>query len=83
MQAETFLRLVFDYLYPVNRIKQFVPVTMGREIKEADIIVYNDDLCLSPQILVECKRQEVSEAEFQQAIEQAYSCPDRSNYFNM
>ena len=56
---------------------------MGREIKEADIIVYNDDLCLSPQILVECKRQEVSEAEFQQAIEQAYSCPDRSNYFNM
>ena len=73
VQAETFLRLVFDYLYPVNRIKQFVPVTMGREIKEADIIVYNDDLCLSPHILVECKRQEVSEAEFQQAIEQAYS----------
>jgi len=73
VQAEAFLRLVLDYNYPVRRIKQFVPVTMGREVKEADIIVYEDDMCLSPHILVECKRQEVSEAEYQQAIEQAYS----------
>ena len=73
VQAETFLRLILDYKYPVNRIKQFVPVTMGSEIKEADIVVYEDDMCISPHILVECKRQEVSEAEYQQAIEQAYS----------
>lgn len=73
VQTETFLRLILDYNYPVRRIKQFVPVTMGREIKEADIIVYADDACMSPYILIECKRQEVSEAEYQQAIEQAYS----------
>ncbi len=73
VQAETFLKLIFDYNYPVSRIKQFVPVTMGREIKEADIVVYADEMCMRPHILVECKRQEVSEAEFQQAIEQAYS----------
>lgn len=73
VQAETFLRLILDYNYPVKQIKQFVPVTMGREIKEADIVVYEDDMCMSPHILVECKRQEVSEAEYQQAIEQAYS----------
>ena len=73
VQAETFLRLILDYKYPVNRIKQFVPVTMGSEIKEADTVVYEDDMCMSPHILVECKRQEVSEAEYQQAIEQAYS----------
>ena len=73
VQAETFLKLILDYNYPEGRIKQFVPVTMGREVKEADIVVYADDLCLSPHILVECKRQEVSEAEYQQAIEQAYS----------
>lgn len=72
VQAETFLRLIIDYNYPVNRIKQFVPVTMGREVKEADIIVYKDDMCLEPYILVECKKQEVSEAEFQQAINQAF-----------
>ena len=51
----------------------FVPVTMGSEIKEADIIVYDDDICLAPHIVVECKRQDISEAEFLQAIEQAYS----------
>ena len=73
VQAETFLRLIIDYKYPENRIKQFVPVTMGSEVKEADIVVYEDDMCMSPHILVECKRQEVSEAEYQQAIEQAYS----------
>lgn len=73
VQAETFLRLILDYNYPVERIKQFVPVTMGSETKEADIVVFEDDMCLSPHILVECKRQEVSEAEYQQAIEQAYS----------
>lgn len=73
VQAETVLRLILDYNYPARRIKQFVPVTMGREVKEADIIVYEDDACMKPHILVECKRQEVSEAEYQQAIEQAYS----------
>ena len=73
VQAETFLRLIIDYKYPENRIKQFVPVTMGSEVKEADIVVYEDDLCMIPHILIECKRQEVSEAEYQQAIEQAYS----------
>ena len=73
VQAETFLRLIIDYKYPVNRIRQFVSVTMGSEVKEADIVVYEDDMCMSPHILVECKREEVSEAEYQQAIEQAYS----------
>lgn len=73
VQAETFLKLILDYNYPVSRIRQFVPVTMGREVKEADIVVYADEMCLCPHVLVECKRQEVSEAEYQQAIEQAYS----------
>ncbi len=73
VQAETFLRLILDYNYPEKRIKQFVSVTMGSEVKEADIVVYEDDTCMIPYILVECKRQEVSEAEYQQAIKQAYS----------
>ena len=73
VQAKTVLRLILDYNYPARRIKQFVQVTMGREVKEADIIVYEDDACIRPHILVECKREEVSEAEYQQAIEQAYS----------
>lgn len=73
VQAETFLRLILDYKYPERQIKQFEPVTMGSEIKEADIVVFDDELCVRPLILVECKKEEVSEAEFQQAINQAYS----------
>jgi type I restriction enzyme M protein len=73
VQAETFLKLVIKYSYKPERIKQFVSVKMGVDTKEADIIVYNDDACEEPYILIECKKQEVSEQEFQQAIEQAYS----------
>jgi len=27
VQAETFLRLILDYNYPENRIRQYVPIT--------------------------------------------------------
>ncbi len=73
VQAETFLQLILTYGYDTKRIRLFVPVTMGSSVKEADIIVYNDDSCLSPHIVVECKKQDVSEAEFAQAVEQAFS----------
>jgi len=73
VEAESFLKLVFVYNYPVQRIKLFEKVKMGSSTKEADIIVYDDDLFTSPLIIVECKKQEVSESEFLQAIEQAAS----------
>ncbi len=73
VQAETFLKLILVYGYSPERILQFVSVTMGSSTKEADIIVYNDDQKESPHILVECKKQEVSELEFKQAIDQAFS----------
>ena len=73
VETESFLKLVLIYNYPQNRIKLFEKVTMGASTKEADIIVYDDDMCLNPSIIVECKKQEVSEAEFTQAIEQAAS----------
>jgi len=73
VQAETFLKLVLSYGYPVERIKQFVTVTMGASTKEADIIVYNNDECTEPLIIVECKKNDISELEFIQAVEQAAS----------
>ncbi len=73
IQAETYLKLVLIYGYSPQKIKQFVTVTMGASTKEADIIVYNDDQLQSPHIVVECKKQEVSELEFKQAIEQGFS----------
>jgi type I restriction enzyme M protein len=73
VQAETFLKLVLDYKYPVERIRQFVTVQMGVSKKQADIIIYNDDACLSPYIIVECKNQEITDLEFKQAVDQAFS----------
>jgi type I restriction enzyme M protein len=73
VQTEAFLTLVLDYKYPPQRIRQFVSVQMGSETKEADIIVFDDDLCLSPLIVVECKKQDVTELEFQRASDQCFS----------
>lgn len=79
VQAETFLTLVLIYGYPVNRIKQFIPVQMGSETKEADIIVYSDDDCQTPYILVECKKEEITDQQFNLAVEQAYSYANSGN----
>ncbi|RIK28469.1 MAG: restriction endonuclease subunit M [Anaerolineae bacterium] len=73
VQAEAFLTLVLIYGYPDYRIKQFVPVQMGSETKEADIIVYADDECEETHILVECKKEETTDQEFNTAVDQAYS----------
>ncbi len=73
IQALTFLKLVLEYNYPVENIEQFVTVQMGVAKKEADIIVYNDKGHKSPLIVVECKKEEISELEFRTAIDQAFS----------
>lgn len=73
VQAETFLTLVLIYGYSEKRIKQFVSVQMGAETKEADIIVYNDDECHSTHIVVECKKEDLSDQQFNIAVDQAYS----------
>ncbi len=73
VQAEAFLSLILRYNYPVGQVRQFVSVTMGSSKREADIEVYADAECKTPLIIVECKKQEVSEAEFSQAVEQAFS----------
>ncbi len=73
VQAEAFCSLILQYNYPVERVVNFVSVKMGVDTKEADIVVYNDDSLQEPHILVECKKESISEQEFSQAIEQAYS----------
>jgi type I restriction-modification system DNA methylase subunit len=73
VQAETFLKLVLVYGYDPERIEQFVSVKIGSDTREADIIVYNNDEHTSAHIVVECKKEDVSELEFNQAIAQAFS----------
>ena len=73
VQAEAFVLLFIQSNYKPQRIEMFVPLRMGVETKEADIVVYNDDECTEPHILVECKKADISDLEFEQAIKQAYS----------
>ena len=73
VQAETLCQLVIDYGYPAHRITVNEAVTIGSKRTEADIILYNDDARTQPHIVVECKHKDVSEAEFRQAVEQAFS----------
>lgn len=73
VQAEAYLKLVLNYGYSTERIVQFKSVTMGASVKEVDIVVYNDDECTQPHIVVECKKEDVSELEFEQAIKQGAS----------
>ena len=73
VQAETFLTLALIYGYPKNRIRQFVSVQLGAETKEADIIVYSDDKCEETYILVECKKEDLTDQQFNIAVDQAYS----------
>ena len=72
VRAVVFLQLIFDYGYPINRIQLEVQVPRRTPNDWADIVVFNDDECLSPYIVVECKHKDVSESEFLQAIEQGF-----------
>ncbi|MDE2875547.1 MAG: N-6 DNA methylase [Gemmatimonadota bacterium] len=73
VQTETFLKLVLVYGYAPERIVQFAQVEIGSDLREADIIIYHDDEHASAHIVVECKKEDVSELEFNKAVAQAFS----------
>lgn len=73
VEALAYLSLVLQYGYPDNRIRLFSPVKMGASLREADIEVYEDPVHEKPLIIIECKKEATSEAEFRQAVEQAFS----------
>ncbi|MCM1026128.1 MAG: N-6 DNA methylase [Roseburia sp.] len=73
VQAEIFCKLILWYNYPAEKIGLYVPVTDGSTKKQADIFVYNDNAHTSPLVVIECKKEDVSEQEFIQAVNQAFS----------
>ena len=64
--------LVLERGYPSNRIKTEVKVPRRTPNDWADIVVYKDDACKTPYIVVECKAAGQSEAEKAQGIEQLF-----------
>lgn len=70
VRAEFWAELIYKYDYPAKRIKVEVSVPDRIPTDRADIVVFQDDECKRPYIVVECKKDGVTDAEFMQAIEQ-------------
>ncbi len=72
VRADIFLSLIFDYGYPCKRMQLEFIVPRRTPSDLADIVIFSDDALKTPYIVVECKRKNISEAEFIQAIEQGF-----------
>ncbi|HRT84455.1 MAG TPA: restriction endonuclease subunit M [Bacteroidales bacterium] len=72
IRAAYFVELVLDYSYPQKRIDMEVTVPRRTPEDRADIVVYEDDECMNTFLVVECKRDGITDAQFKQAIEQAF-----------
>lgn len=72
IRAYYFVELVTHYSYPKERID--FEVTVPRRIPEdrADIVVYEDDELKKPFIVVETKKDGITDTEYKQAIEQVF-----------
>lgn len=70
VRAEYWAELIYQYDYPANRIRVEVAIPDRLPTDRADIVVFSDDDCKRPYAVVECKKDDVTDAEFNQAIEQ-------------
>lgn len=72
VRASYFAELVLDYNYPTKRIDFEVTIPRRTPEDRADIVVYEDDELKKPYLVVECKKDGITDAEFKQAIEQVF-----------
>ncbi len=82
VRAKFYVELIELFQYPENRIDLEVRVPRRTPSDQADIVVFQDDEKKNPFIVVECKKDETSEAEFDQAIEQVFgNCNSLSGHY--
>ncbi len=72
MRAHAYLSLVLEYGYTAKQIDIEVAVEHRVPNIYADFVVYADKSLKKPLILVECKREEASQGELDQGIEQGF-----------
>ncbi|EGR1891218.1 restriction endonuclease subunit M [Vibrio vulnificus] len=72
VRANAYLSLVCDYGYSAEQID--IEVTVEHRVPTifSDIVVYADKSLKKPVIVVECKREEASQGELDQAVEQGF-----------
>jgi len=72
VRASYFIELVLDYQYPKEKIDIEVKVERRIPDDRADIVIYEDEELKVPFLVVETKRDGITDSEFTQAIEQAF-----------
>ena len=72
VRAAYFVELILDYQYPKNQIELEVTVPRRTPSDLADIVIYSDAECKDPFLVIECKKEGITPAEYKQAIEQAF-----------
>jgi type I restriction enzyme M protein len=77
VRAAFYAELVYQYGYKPSRIRVEVTVPRRTPADSADVVVFKDDELIEPFIVIENKKDGVSDGEFNQAIEQA--CDNRAS----
>lgn len=79
VRAEFWAELIYKYEYRPERIRFEVQVPRRTPNDHADLVIYGDkdDELKAPYFVFECKRADISDAEFTQSIEQA--CGNRAS----
>jgi type I restriction enzyme M protein len=71
VRAEYWAELIYRYGYPPARIGVEITVPDRTPKDVADLVVFSDDERKTPFAVIECKRDGISDGEFNQAVEQA------------
>lgn len=72
VRAEFYAELIYKYGYSPQRIGVEVTVPDRSPNDFADLVVFHDDERKKPYAVIECKKDGISDAEFNQAVEQAW-----------
>ncbi|MFH1745322.1 MAG: N-6 DNA methylase [bacterium] len=70
VRAEYYFDLIEKYHYPAKRIELETEMPDRTPERYADIVIFEDDAKKKPYIVVECKKDGISDAEFEQATKQ-------------
>ena len=71
VRAEYWAELIYRYRYEPNRIGVEVTVPDRTPRDAADLVVFRDDKRTRPYAVIECKHDNITDSEFNQAVEQA------------
>ena len=77
VRAELWAELIYKYEYAPELIAFEVNVPRRTPNDYADLVIYSDGAMKMPYFVIECKRADISDAAFNQAIEQA--CGNRAS----